>query len=728
MFLGTTGGNGIDGLKPETDCTEDVDIMSRQKSRQLKFRSIRLMTLSSKAVSPTTHDGPTELHELLNTARANTPYADLGLLERAYKFSVEAHHGQKRLSGLPFVTHSVEVARILSEMCMDSATIAAALLHDVAEDTDRTVADVELEFGSEIAMLVDGVTKISELRFQNRVEQQAENLRKMLIAMAQDVRVILIKLADRLHNMRTLSYLPESKIKRISRETLDIYAPLANRLGMARVKSELEDAAFRFLDPSEYYELARRVAAKRTWRDEEIAKIGTLIEQRLEAAGIPADVKGRPKHLYGVHRKIVEHGKEFDEIYDLLALRIITDSIAHCYGAVGIVHKMWRPMPGRFKDYIAVRKSNMYQSLHTTVMRDAGGPLEIQIRTEDMHRTAEVGIAAHWRYKEGRQDTQGSPDERLSWFRQMREWLQDPSEAQDFLDDLRTDLVANEVYVFTPKGDVKELPLGSTPLDFAYAIHTEVGNHCVGAKANNHIVPLRYNLRHGDVLEILTSKNQQPSLDWLDIVRSSRARTKIRRALRERETLAPVEEHVRPVRPKRPKKTAVKAPKVTDKLRAKRIRIEGETDIEVHFSKCCDPMPVEPVVGYVTRGRISVHRADCKNFEQICTDKARIVTADWSEVSQPSVTRAISVTAADRPNLLADLLRSFSGLILNIDDVRARRTKNENMAVCDFVIEVTDDHQLNKIVGAAKQVNGVIEVARRPVQADGRTHDVTAID
>ncbi|MCD6288761.1 MAG: bifunctional (p)ppGpp synthetase/guanosine-3',5'-bis(diphosphate) 3'-pyrophosphohydrolase, partial [Candidatus Hydrogenedentes bacterium] len=418
-------------------------------------------------------------------------------------------------------------------------------------------------------------------------------------------------------------------------------------------------------------------------------------------------------HLYSVYRKMVEQGKDFDDIYDLLALRVITDSVAHCYGAVGIVHKIWSPMPGRFKDYIAVQKSNMYQSIHTTVMRDEGGPLEIQIRTEEMHRTAEVGIAAHWRYKEGQPEHDGALNEKLTWFRQMREWLQDPNEAQEFLDDLRTDLVASDVYVFTPKGDVKELPYGSTPLDFAYAIHTEIGNHCVGARVNNHIVPLRYNLQQGDVVDILTAKNQQPNLEWLNIVKSSRARTKIRRALREHDMLAPVEERVRQPQRQPRKKIAARTPKITDKTRADRVRIEGATGLEVHFSKCCDPMPGEPIIGYVTRGRISVHRVDCKSFEQICTDKARIVAAGWSEVHQPAVTRAIRVTAADRPNLLADLLKAFSGLILNIDGVTARRAPDEHMAICDFLVEITDDHQLDKMVGAAKQVNGVTEVVRR---------------
>jgi len=675
------------------------------------------MDPSTDLMSPTSKRFEPELESLFETLRAYAPSADFELLDRAYRFSSDAHSGQKRLSGRPFVSHCVEVARILSELNLDSVTLAAALLHDVAEDTPRTVADVRREFGSEVAMLVDGVTKISVLPFHDRVEEQAENLRKMLVAMARDIRVILIKLADRLHNMRTLNYLPEDKIARISKETLDIYAPLAHRLGIARVKSELEDAAFRYLEPAKYHELARMVAAKRHAREQDIAETCEFLAVHLDADNIPAEMTGRPKHLYSIHRKMVEQGREFDDIYDLLALRAITDTVAHCYATLGIVHKLWHPVPGRFRDFIAVPKSNMYQSLHTTVMREGGGPLEIQIRTEDMHRTAEVGIAAHWRYKEGQGKGRKKPDEKLTWFRQMIEWLQDPSDAREFLDNLRTDLVTNEVYVFTPKGDVKELPVGSTPVDFAYAVHTEVGNRCVGARVNNHIVPLRYNLQQGDMVEILTAKNQQPSLDWLELVKTSRARTKIRRALRERDMLAAVEEPAKRQKPGPPRRPSVRAARVGERIRAKRIRIEGKKGLEVHFSRCCNPMPGEPVVGYVTRGRVSVHRIDCRSFQQACADPARVVAAGWARIEEPVVTGAIRVMGVDRPNLLADLLRSFSGLTLNIAFVNARQDDNERTATCDFVVEVTEEAQIDKIIGAVKQVNGVTEVVRTPLTA-----------
>jgi len=674
------------------------------------------MEPSAEVVSVSAAQLGAELERLFETVRGYHPSADIDLLERAYKFSRDAHGGQKRLSGRPFVSHCVEVARILSEVNLDSATLAAALLHDVVEDTARSVEDVQRAFGSEIAMLVDGVTKISVLPFHDRVEEQAENLRKMLIAVAHDIRVVLIKLADRLHNMRTLSYLPEEKIKRISKETLDIYAPLAHRLGIARIKSELEDSAFRYMEPANYYALARRVAVKSEQRGTEIAEVRRVLADHLAAADIPAEITGRPKHLYSIHIKMVEQGREFDDIYDLLAVRAITDTVAHCYAILGIVHKVWNPVPGRFRDFIAVPKSNMYRSLHTTVMRESGGPLEIQIRTEEMHRTAEVGIAAHWRYKEGRARSKRTFDEELTWFRQMLEWLQDPSDAHEFLDNLRTDLVSNEVYVFTPKGDVKELPLGATPIDFAYAVHTEVGNHCVGARVDNHIVPLRYNLQQGDVVEILTAKHQQPGLDWLEIVKTPRARTKIRRALRERQMLAAiVEEPARPHRAGPPRRPSTRPEKVAEKVRARRIRIEGKTGLEVHFARCCNPMPGEPVVGYVTRGRVSVHRLDCRSFRQACTDHARIVAAGWAQVEVPSLTRALRVKANDRPNLLADLLQAFSGLILNIAGLNAQRDENDQTAIADFVLEVTDDDQIDKIIGAAKQVNGVVDVLRKPV-------------
>jgi len=674
------------------------------------------MEPSTEVVSVSAEQLAPELCKLFETVRNYNPSADIDLLEHAYRFSRDAHGNQKRLSGRPFISHCVEVTLILSELNLDSVTLAAALLHDVVEDTSRSVEDVEREFGPEIAMLVDGVTKISELPFHDRVEEQAENLRKMLIAVAHDIRVILIKLADRLHNMRTLSYLPEEKTKRISKETLDIYAPLAHRLGIAQIKSELEDSAFRYLEPAAYYALARRVTAKREQRETEIAEIRRVIADDLDAAGIPAEITGRPKHLYSIHRKIIEQGREFDDIYDLLAVRVITNTVAHCYATLGLVHKVWHPVPGRFRDFIAVPKSNMYRSLHTTVMRESGGPLEIQIRTEEMHRTAEVGIAAHWRYKEGRARSKRKLDEELTWFRQMLEWLQDPSDAHEFLDNLRTDLVSKEVYVFTPKGDVKELPLGATPIDFAYAVHTEVGNHCVGARVDNHIVPLRYNLQQGDVVEILTAKHQQPGLDWLEIVKTPRARTKIRRALRERQMLAAVvEEPARPRRPGPPRQPSTRPEKVAETVRANRIRIEGKTGLEVHFARCCNPMPGEPVVGYVTRGRVSVHRLDCRSFQQACTDHGRIVVAGWAQVEVPSVTRAIRVKANDRPNLLADLLQTFSGLILNIAGLNAQRDENDRMAILDFVVEVTDDDQVNKIIGAAKQVNGVVDVLRKPM-------------
>src|SRR5438093_4252094 len=473
----------------------------------------------------------TQLETLIEAIPKYQPGADLGVLARAYKFSAASHQGQQRASGEPYLSHPLEVANLLVDFKMDVTTVTAGLLHDVLEDTAATKADLEREFGGEIAELVDGVTKIGKLAFSSREERQAENFGKMLVAMARDVRVLMIKLADRLHNMRTLDYLPADRSRKITQETLDIYAPLAHRLGMAKVKAELEDHALRSLNPGDYLDLQKRVAKRRLEREADINQLIAILQRKLSEVGIESQIRGRPKHFYSIWKKMHDQGREFDEIYDLTAVRVITMSVRDCYGALGVIHSLWKPVPGRFKDFIAMPKVNMYQSLHTTVIGPKGDPVEIQIRTREMHRIAEEGIAAHWLYKE-KKSGKDKLDESLVWLRQLIETQQDTKDPREFMDTVRVDLFPDEVYVFTPKGDVKALSDGATPIDFAYAVHTKVGEHCVGAKVNGKLVPLRYTLRQGDIVEVVTSPNQHPSRDWLKIVQSTRARSKINQWLK----------------------------------------------------------------------------------------------------------------------------------------------------------------------------------------------------
>jgi GTP diphosphokinase / guanosine-3',5'-bis(diphosphate) 3'-diphosphatase len=470
---------------------------------------------------------PATLEQIEAQVRAYNPDADLTGLDDAFDFAGLAHEGQSRKSGEPFVNHPIEVALILAELHMDTATLKAALLHDVVEDSEVSLAEIRERFGDEVADLVDGVTKLGKIEFESLSEAQSNNLRKMLIAMAKDIRVILIKLADRLHNMRTLAALPEERRYDKARETMEIYAPLANRLGISSIKWELEDLAFYYLEPHKFHQVSRMVAESREAREEYLAQVIAQLKQELSAVGIVAKISGRPKHLYSVYQKMSQKGKDFNEIHDLIALRVIVDSVKDVYGALGTVHSIWKPMPGRFKDYVAMPKFNMYQSLHTTVIGPSGSPLEIQIRSEEMHRTAEYGVAAHWRYKEGLRGDDAF-DERLAWLRQMLEWQTELKDPREFMEALKIDLFEEEVFVFSPKGDVISLKRGSTPIDFAYAIHTEVGNHCVGAKVNGSIVPLGYELQMGDRIEILTNKSSRPSRDWLNIVKTSSAKSKIR--------------------------------------------------------------------------------------------------------------------------------------------------------------------------------------------------------
>jgi len=711
----------------------------------------------------------TQLQTLIEEIPKYQPAADLALLERAYRFSEQSHQGQQRASGEPYLSHPLEVAGLLVNFKMDVTTVTAGLLHDVLEDTKATKGDLQREFGAEIADLVDGVTKIGKLAFSSREERQAENFRKMLVAMARDLRVLMIKLADRLHNMRTLQYLPADKARKIAQETLDIYAPLAHRLGMAKVKAELEDLALRVLHLEDYQELMRRVAKRRLEREAEINNLISHLHDKLAEVGIESKIAGRPKHFYSIWKKMHEGGREFDEIYDLTAVRVLTNSVRDCYGALGVVHSLWKPVPGRFKDFIAMPKVNMYQSLHTTVIGPKGDPVEIQIRTYDMHRIAEEGIAAHWLYKEKRSD-RDKFDDAFTWLRQLLESQKETSDPKEFLDSVRLDLFPDEVYVFTPRGDVKALPEGSTPVDFAYAVHTDVGHHCVGAKVNGKLVPLRYTLRQGDILEIVTSPTQHPSRDWLKIVRSNRARAKINqwlkieertrslalgRELFEREAkkyrlapaalltsdemkklvgelgfpsaddllasigygktsiqqvlgkLAPAAVHDTDAA------TETKPARPARKGEGPAVRIRGVDDLLVRFAKCCSPVPGDGIVGFITRGRgLTVHARDCLTVAKNVLDKERLVAVEWgaAEPAKRPVRIAVYI-GRDRPGLLAEITAAISSRQGNI--IKAEITvTDDRKGLNHFVVEVEDLRQLQDIMQAIRDVKDIVNVER----------------
>ncbi len=711
----------------------------------------------------------TQLQTLIEEIPKYQPAADLALLERAYRFSEQSHQGQQRASGEPYLSHPLEVAGLLVNFKMDVTTVTAGLLHDVLEDTKATKGDLQREFGAEIADLVDGVTKIGKLAFSSREERQAENFRKMLVAMARDLRVLMIKLADRLHNMRTLQYLPADKARKIAQETLDIYAPLAHRLGMAKVKAELEDLALRVLHLEDYQELMRRVAKRRLEREAEINNLISHLHDKLAEVGIESKIAGRPKHFYSIWKKMHEGGREFDEIYDLTAVRVLTGSVRDCYGALGVVHSLWKPVPGRFKDFIAMPKVNMYQSLHTTVIGPKGDPVEIQIRTYDMHRIAEEGIAAHWLYKEKRSD-RDKFDDAFTWLRQLLESQKETSDPKEFLDSVRLDLFPDEVYVFTPRGDVKALPEGSTPVDFAYAVHTDVGHHCVGAKVNGKLVPLRYTLRQGDILEIVTSPTQHPSRDWLKIVRSNRARAKINqwlkieertrslalgRELFEREAkkyrlapaalltsdemkklvgelgfpsaddllasigygktsiqqvlgkLAPAAVHDTDAA------TETKPARPARKGEGPAVRIRGVDDLLVRFAKCCSPVPGDGIVGFITRGRgLTVHARDCLTVAKNVLDKERLVAVEWgaAEPAKRPVRIAVYI-GRDRPGLLAEITAAISSRQGNI--IKAEITvTDDRKGLNHFVVEVEDLRQLQDIMQAIRDVKDIVNVER----------------
>ncbi|TYP50373.1 RelA/SpoT family protein [Thermosediminibacter litoriperuensis] len=706
--------------------------------------------------------------------KSYNPSADLELVRRAYEFAKNAHDGQHRVSGELFIFHPLEVAMILADLELDTITIAASLLHDVVEDTNYSLEDIAKSFGSEIALLVDGVTKLSKLEYKTKEEQQAENLRKMFLAMAKDIRVILIKLADRLHNMRTLKYLPEEKQKEIAVETLEIFAPLAHRLGISKIKWELEDLAFRYLEPNHYYELVDKVAKKRREREEHINNMIALLRERLTAAGIKAEIQGRPKHFYSIYKKMKEQNKSFEQIFDLTAVRVIVDTVRDCYAALGVVHTLWKPIPGRFKDYIAMPKPNMYQSLHTTVIDSSGEPLEIQIRTYEMHKTAEYGIAAHWRYKEGNKEDDF--DKKLSWLREILDWQRDLRDAREFMESLKIDLFADEVYVFTPKGDVINLPAGSCPIDFAYRIHTDIGNRCVGAKVNGKMVPLDYKLVNGDIVEIITSSHSNgPSRDWLQFVKSTQAKNKIRQWFkkeRREENIARgkemlekeakrqgydiyqlikqdfmdnllrrlsfqsmddlyasigyggitvgqvfqkiLEEYKKNVKPDKP---VLEAVRIDSRAKPKKgvnegIKVDGVDNLLVKFSRCCNPVPGDKIVGYITRGRgVSIHRQDCPNVLNNMYDRERLIEVKWDGFKETSYPVEIEASAYDRPGVLSDVLNTLGDMKTTIDSVNARSSKN-GIAVIDLVLEITDKQHLENIMQKLKKINGIFEVKR----------------
>ena len=713
-----------------------------------------------------TREAPASLEEILARIREYNPQAEVQRVRDAYTFSEQAHSGQQRESGEPFLAHPLHVARIITQLRLDVPSVIAGLLHDTMEDTALTKAEIEKQFGPEVAKLVDGVTKIGKIEFRNQEEKQAENFRKMLVSMSEDIRVILIKLADRLHNMRTLEFLPEPKRQRIAQETLDIYAPLANRLGIGWVRVELEDLCFRHLKPEIHDALIKKVAHRREERERYVQDVVKMVHKNLAEYGFKGDVYGRSKHLLSIYQKMERQAIPFEEVYDLAAVRIITDTKMNCYAILGMIHSVWRPVPGRFKDYIGVPKSNGYQSLHTTVVGPKGVHVEFQIRTEEMHRVAEDGIAAHWKYKEkGRIDQKA--DQLFAWLRQLVEWQQDLSDNRQFMDSVKMDLVPDVIYAFTPKGDVKELPKGATPLDFAYSVHTEVGNRCAGAKVNGKLVPLRYKLQSGDTVEVVTSPSQTPHKDWLKFARTARAKTKIKhwitveerkrsleigrklmeRALR-RANLSPGEtfksEHLAAVAREfglaatddlvvavgygrisaeqvahRLQPDAKLHEGLADKLIKKLpilqkpgVRIKGIGDLLVHLSKCCNPVPGDRIIGFVTRGRgLSVHTVECPNIDELDYDKDRIVEVEWDRADGVSHAVKINVTSVDRPGMLASVSQAITAAKANISHAEIATTEDRK-ATLNFVVEIENAGHIDKVLKSVEKVDGVLQAKR----------------
>ncbi|GAB4221145.1 MAG: bifunctional (p)ppGpp synthetase/guanosine-3',5'-bis(diphosphate) 3'-pyrophosphohydrolase [Spirochaetota bacterium] len=658
-----------------------------------------------------------DIDTLISVIKENNPEIHIENIRKAYEIANEAHKDQQRLSGEPYIVHPMEVAIILANLKMDETTIIAALLHDVVEDTPINLDKVRELFGEEVATLVDGVTKISSLKKHTKQKEQAETLRKMLLATIQDARVIIIKLADKLHNMRTIMFQPEYKQKYIAQEVLDIYAPLAGRLGMSKIRSELEDLAFRVLYPDDYNAIVEHIKARRSELEAFIDSIRNVLQQRLKELNIEAQIQGRIKHHYSIFKKL-QQGRTFDDIFDLRAIRIITNEVKDCYGILGIVHTIWTPIPSRFKDYIAVPKSNMYQSLHTTVIGPDGHPLEIQIRTWDMHATAEMGIAAHWLYKEGIKSFKPKY-KNITILNNINEWQNEIKDTREFIKELKMDLYEDEIFVFTPKGKIIKLAKGSTPVDFAYLIHTEIGNHCTGAKVNNQLVPLKTELKSGDIVEILTSKKGHPSPAWLKFVKSSNARYKIRNWLRKNVELE--DEHTEKEEKDKekekkekiasvsiPEKELVKLKSYTNKKKVG-ITIDGTNNVMIRLSQCCQPIPGDDVVGFITRGRgITVHKKNCPALQRLQNESERFVDIQW-EQSESTYPVKIAVEAMDRTNLLKDVADEISLTKTNIIKAEASVVAKDQ-ALLKFVLEVKSLNHLNDIMKRLKQIKNVTRV------------------
>ena len=708
--------------------------------------------------------------ELTDKVRRNRPGDDLELLRRAYDFAAEQHKTQTRLSGEPYLSHPVEVAHLLADMKLDVTSLCAALLHDVVEDTKIPIEKISENFGAEVARLVEGVTKISRLDLLAPEDRQAENVRKMLLAMVNDVRVVMVKLADRLHNMRTLEYLDPASQQRIARETLDIYAPVANRLGMGLIRGELEDLAFRYLETDAFFELQKKVASKQSAFDKFLLEVQNSIREKMVESGIPAEVQGRIKRIYSLHLKIQKQQRMLDQVYDLLAVRVITDTVKNCYAALGVIHQIWRPVPGRFKDYIAMPRPNLYQSLHTAVIHQ-GQAFEVQIRTQEMHRIAEQGVAAHWKYKGGHDVATSADDQRIVWMRHLIEWVQEMQEPSEFLSTLRVDLYPEEVYTFTPKGRVVVLPRGATPVDFAYAVHTEVGHQCSGAKVNGEMVPLRHPLANGDVVEVITQKGHAPSRDWLSFIHTSRARSKIRQwiNLHEREEATDVGRRLLEKEARHAGLSLKKIPhdewqRVASEYGCSRIEdlyadlgygkwsarqvlakatgqplsgtaeehqpkvaptakrmlgmddativVRGHDDLMVYRSKCCNPIPGDDIIGYVTRGRgIAVHSKTCPNVENLLYEADRRIAVEWAGSTQADFPVRLRIITEDRPGMLAAITNIISDTGANIrtfesggdDNIRAR---------IEVALDVRDRKQLEHIVAGIRRIPGVFDIER----------------
>ena len=698
---------------------------------------------------------------------------------KAFTLADKAHEGQFRASGEPYIMHPLAVSEILAHLQIDHITLIAALLHDVVEDTEYTKEDIEKLFGAEVAFLVDGVTKLNQFQYETKEDRQMENYRKMILAMAKDVRVVVIKLGDRLHNMRTLKHMRSDKQKRIAKETLEIFAPLAHRLGIFNVKWELEDLSFRYLEPDKYYDLVDQMKQKRQAREDIVNDTMEQLTKALGEAGIKADIKGRPKHFYSIYKKMKKDNRDLSQIYDLLAVRVIVDTVPDCYAVLGIAHSIWKPLPYRFKDYISMPKSNMYQSLHTTVIGTMGQPVEIQIRTWEMHRVSEYGVAAHWRYKEGNKGADKEFDQKVAWLRQVLEW-QDTSNPKELVNALKLDVFSGEVFVFTPKGDVVKLPIGSVPLDFAYRVHTDVGHRCVGEKVNGKIVPLDYTLQNGDIVDIITSKTGKPSLDWLNIVGSSESKNKIRNWFKrenkeeniekglealEREAkrlnyswkelccdnriqqvvkqlksntenelyaacgyggipvstvlLRLVELYKKSKEHEDARKTTeqiIEKLKVQGAKKAKNgtgVLVKGEPGVMVRMAKCCNPVPGDDIIGYITRGRgVSVHRSDCTSLGHTPEDLERMIEVSWDEASSESFHVGIDIQAYDRSGILMEVMAVLSELKITITNMNAKVLENTKNVMINIVVEIRDISQLDFVMTKLRRIREVYTVQR----------------